>query len=372
MHDYVSARSFTRAVIARALAGVETAGFATNHAEALRIANDRWGKSSSAGLVLKGLNALHSIREKAAVAGGGTDSGEWGAELADLKTAATAFLDAAEKFSAFARLPYVRKVPPNVPIVGVSAGATAYWTGQSKAIAVSKLALLRTTLGALKPSALVVVSRELMEDGSPEAEAMIERDLMRAAGLLVDMAAFDSSNAGVVRQTPAALNYGALSLASSGDIAEDVESALQAFSGDLASAAWIMNPRTAAEIGIRSGGKGLGADLGVRGGVLAGLPALTTEAITIDSDGVGMLTLIDSSAVVTVDEGLEVTRSDEALIEQDGAPQGAGDTPTAASATLMSLWQEELIGLKLVRRVNWTLGRQQAVVNVTGASYQGS
>ena len=63
--------------------------------------------------------------------------------------------------------------------------------------------------------------------------------------------------------------------------------------------------------------------------------------------------------------------SDTATIEQNDAPQGAGDTPTAASATISSLWQTEQVGFKVVRPINFKLRRPSAVSYLANAEYGG-
>ena len=69
------------------------------------------------------------------------------------------------------------------------------------------------------------------------------------------------------------------------------------------------------------------------------------------------------------DSGIEMSMSDTATIEQNDAPQGASDTPTAASATLMSLWQTESVGFKVVRRINYAKRRSGAVSYIGDAAY---
>lgn len=58
-------------------------------------------------------------------------------------------------------------------------------------------------------------------------------------------------------------------------------------------------------------------------------------------------------------------------VEMSDAPSGASDTPvTAGTGTkFVSLFQENAVGLMLVRRVNWHLADADAVVVVTGANY---
>ena len=51
--------------------------------------------------------------------------------------------------------------------------------------------------------------------------------------------------------------------------------------------------------------------------------------------------------------------------------QFASDTPTAASATLVNLWQTESVGFKVVRRINYQKRRAGAVVVLSNAEYGG-
>ncbi len=63
--------------------------------------------------------------------------------------------------------------------------------------------------------------------------------------------------------------------------------------------------------------------------------------------------------------------TDTATLEQDDAPAGASDTPTAATATLVNLWQTESVGFKVVRRINYQKRRAGAVVVLSNAEYGG-
>jgi hypothetical protein len=69
------------------------------------------------------------------------------------------------------------------------------------------------------------------------------------------------------------------------------------------------------------------------------------------------------------DMGITVSVSDVATIEQDNAPQGASDTPVAASATIMSMFGTESVAFKVVRRVNFAKRRTSAVAYVDNADY---
>jgi hypothetical protein len=168
--------------------------------------------------------------------------------------------------------------------------------------------------------------------------------------------------------TPASVTNGAASVASSGNVADDLAAAVEAFNGDLTAAAWVMHPRAAVDIVLRTGGLGLGSDMGVRGGTLLGLPALVSQAVPLDSTG-SAITLLDPTGIAAVDQGLAFEATENGMVEVDDVPTGATDTPVAQSATPVSLFQADAMAVKVTRRVNWENARTGGVVVVTGCDY---
>jgi hypothetical protein len=131
-----------------------------------------------------------------------------------------------------------------------------------------------------------------------------------------------------------------------------------------------MSPKLAAKLGLRAGGRGAAADLGARGGSLAGLPAIVSAACQASSDG-HTITLLDAGSICTVDEGAELALSRQATVEMDTAPTGDTTTPAAASTAMVSLFQTDSVGLIVTRAMNWKLARPGAVVCIAGADYAG-
>ena len=348
---------FVRLVIAKCAAFAQGAQLSEQRQAELAIAAKRWGDRSSVVTMLR-------------TAVPGASAGGWGAELVDDSAAAAVeFFTLAQQGTIVAKLEGLRRVPRRVPFVAISSGATAYWRGAGKATPISRMAFDRDTLDTLGMGCLVVLPSELVQDASPEAEALIRGDLLRAVTELLDSTFIDPTNAGVAGATPRSVTYGAPSVASTGDLADDCEEAIGKFAGSLATASWVMNPRLAAQIGIRAGGRGVGADVGARGGVMAGLPVIVSESCAHDSDA-GTISLVDGAGIVLAEEpGISVSTTDTATIEQDNAPTGASDTPAAASATLVSLWQSDSVGVKAVVRANWAKARAGSVVTITAAAY---
>lgn len=360
--DKFKGQAYTRFLIAKALAymGAREGNF-MNPGE---IAQKRWGNSHP--------NLVNVI--KAAVAGGGTGSGEWGAELAqsDARFAGD-FIEFLYAATVFDRLP-LRPVPARVHIKGQDGAATGYWVGESKAIPVSKPDFSSVELTPLKVGAIAVCSKELVADSSPSAEMWIRDSIVQASAQRVDTT-FVSSTAASSGVSPAGILNGLSPLAPSGTNADAVIADLQSLYANFltaknASGLWhIMTPSMAKAIGLMR--NSLGQDefpgLNANGGTLKGDPVITGENLTT-----GDWILLKPSDIWKIgDSGVEVSMSDSATIEQDSAPQGATDTPVAASATLVSLWQEESVGFKVVRRINYQKRRSTAVAVLSDGEYGG-
>lgn len=117
--DDFPGQSFTRRCIAKAIAHME------NHERpAWMIANERWGKTNP---------TLVAVM-KAGVAGGGSGSGEWGAELVSADNRYTGdFITLLNAATVYDKLGLM-EVPAHVTIKGQDGGATANWVGESKSI----------------------------------------------------------------------------------------------------------------------------------------------------------------------------------------------------------------------------------------------
>lgn len=360
--DSFPGQSQTRRFIAKALAymGAREGNFVSPG----DIAQARWGKTHP--------NLVSVI--KAGVAAGGTGSGEWGAELAQSDQRFTGdFITFLYSKTVFDKLP-LRPIPARVHIKGQDGAATGYWVGESKGIPVSKPDFSSVELTPLKVGAIAVCSKELVADSTPAAEMWIRDSIVQASAQRVDTT-FVGSAAASSGVSPAGLLNGLSPVSPSGTNADAVIADLQSlYSGFLtaknASGLWhVMTPSMAKAIGLMR--NSLGQDefpgLGADGGTLKGDPVVTGENVTT-----GDWILLKPSDIYKIgDSGIEMSMSDSATIEQDSAPQGAADTPTAASATLISLWQEEQVGFKIVRRINYAKRRSTAVAYLSDGEYGG-
>lgn len=197
-------QNYTRMVIAKALGRLRDES-------PIAVAHQRWGKSNP--------KLVEVI--KAAVAGGGSGTGEWGAELVSLNGQYQGdFIDFLYAQTIYDRLP-LREVPANVTIKGQDGAATGYWVGESKAIPVSKADFMSVNLTPLKVAAIAVVSNELLRDSSPSAELLVRDALVQASAQRIDQT-FLSASAASAGVSPAGILNGLTPITSAGNDIADV------------------------------------------------------------------------------------------------------------------------------------------------------
>ncbi len=360
--DKFKGQSYTRLLIAKAAAFAQMK--AGNFVSPAAIAEARWGKShpQMVGWI------------KAAVAGGGTGSGEWGAELAQSDTRFTGdFIDFLYGMTVFDRLP-LRSVPARIHVKGQDGAATGYWVGESKAIPVSKPDASDVELTPLKVAALAVCSKELIADSSPSAEIFIRDSIAEASAQRVDTT-FLSATAASAGVSPAGLLNGLSAYAPSGTdaaaVRADMMTLYSTFLTDknASNLVQIMTPSMAKALALLVNALGQPEFVGLNasGGTLLGDTVYTGDNVTA-----GDWILLKPSDIWKIgDGGVDVSMSDQATIEMNDAPAGASDTPVDMASHRVSMFQTESVAFKVVRRINYAKRRTGAVAVLSNAEYGG-
>lgn len=357
--DGFKGQSYTRVLIAKALSALDGVS-------PMVIAEQRWGKSNP--------TLVRYI--KTAVAGGGSGSGEWGAELATVDARYTGdFIEYLYSKTVFDKLP-LRQVPHNVAIKGQDGAATGYWVGESKPIPISKADYSSVNLTPLKVGAIAVVSNELLRDSSPAAEALVRDALVEASAQRVD-ATFLSATAASAGVSPAGLLNGVSAVAASAGtdgegLREDIKALYAPFitAKNASGLVLVTTPSLAKAISLmvntlgQTEFPGLNAD----GGTLLG-----DRVVTGDNVGAGDLILLKPSDIYRIgDLGVQVSLSREATIEMADNPAGASDTPVAQAQLPVSMWQTESTAFKVVRPINFAKRRTGVVQWIDDADYGAS
>jgi len=357
--DKFKGQAFVRSVIAKAMAIM-------NQTTPSAIAEHRWGKTNP--------QLVQWIKANE-VAGGGTGSGEWGAELVAMDGRYSGdFLEFLYGATAFDKLPF-REVPANITIKGQDGEATGYWVGESKAIPVTKPDFSTVNLTPLKVGALSVVSNDLIRYSSPAAEALVGNALREASAKRIDQTVF-STTAASAGVSPAGLLNGLTAIATTGTDEAAVRvmiSALYApfISGKNAMGLYfVMGPAQAKAISmlVNSLGQTSFPSINGMGGSLLGDNVVVGDNI----DGSHVILVKPSEIYKIGDTGFEVSVSREATIEQRSDPSGATDTPVGMNVTGMtSMFQEDSTAIKVTRHINFAKRRSDAVAFTETADFQG-
>jgi len=327
------------------------------------VAESLWGKSNP---------TLVAVM-KASVPGGGTGSGEWGAELAQADTRYTGdFVEYLYGMTVFDRLP-LRAVPHNVAIKGQDGAFTGYWVGESKAIPMSKGDYSSTSTAPLKVAGLTVMSNELIRDSSPSSLALAGDGLRGALSQIVD-STFFSTAAAVAGVSPAGILNGVAAINTSGGDQAGIIADLKALLAPFVTAkntggtfALVTTPSVLIGLSMMTTPLGPKAfpEVSATGGNINGF-----QIFVGDNVGPGDVILLHCSDIWKIgDLGVSLSVSTEAMIEQSDAPTGATDTPVAASAMFTSMFQEESTAIKVVRPINWGKRRTPAVTYIGNANW---
>jgi hypothetical protein len=163
--------------------------------------------------------------------------------------------------------------------------------------------------------------------------------------------------------SPASITNGAGTTASAGTSQANANTDMQvlitqffAANPGVDNAVILMTPANAVAIARATNQQTLGA----RGGSIWGIPVIVAGSV-----GARLIMLDASQILVADDGGLNVDVSTSALVQFDSAPAD----PTVASTVLVSLFQKNLIGLKITRVVAWKRVASTAVYYISGAAY---
>jgi HK97 family phage major capsid protein len=160
---------------------------------------------------------------------------------------------------------------------------------------------------------------------------------------------------------PASISYGSGAFVSSGGTAANTDSDFKLMLGSLSDAgstleygAWVMAPKAAIYLaGLRDTSGALAyPQVNARGGMLMGLPVLTTAGVPVTgSPPSSTITLLDPSQVLVADDG-----GGSIQVAESAAVQ-MSDSPAEGAQHLVSLFQTNSVALKLSRHANWRAAR---------------
>jgi HK97 family phage major capsid protein/HK97 family phage prohead protease len=305
---------------------------------------------------------------KAAVAAGTTTDATWAGPLAPIKPLTDEFIAFLRPATILGKVPGFMKVPFNVSVAAQTGGGTYQWVGQGAPKPVGKLAFATVTLGITKCAGIIVITEELARTSTPDAEDVIRRDMVAGIAQFLDTEFIDPTKAAVAGVSPGSVTNGVTPITTAGTSPANARTDIQA----LANAMTVANISTVGAVLVLSEtnalaltsalnplGQSLFPGLSQDGGTIMGYKAVASQAAGTT------VALIQPNQVLYADDGgVTIDASREASVQMDSAP----DNPAVATTVLTSLWQNNYVGLRAERFINWKKARA-GVVQYTVATY---
>jgi len=342
--------AFTRYVMAK-IVGKNSMADAINYAESRK---DWQDQTPEVALALKAAVNPGTIAEPA-----------WAAPLAVARPMQDEFLELLRPETILGKVTGFKRVPFNISIPIQTGGGTYGWVGEGAPKPVGNLQFASTTLGVTKVAGIIVISEELAKVSSPSAEQVVRNDMIRGVAQYLDQQFIDPTVAAVANVSPASITNGANGFGTAGTSADnartDLKKAITLFTQSLlpvSEAVFIMSEANAFALAaaLTANGERTNPQITARGGQILGVPVITSQTAG------NVVALVHAPSILYADDGgVNIDVSREASVEMNTTPT----SPVAAATVLVSLWQQNLIGLRAERFINWKRARTTAVVYTT-------
>lgn len=299
---------------------------------------------------------------KAAVTVGTTTDATWAGPLVPtLQTVANEFLALLRPAMIIGRVPGLVNVPFNVRVAAQTGGGTYGWVGEGLSKPVTKLAFSAVSVAMHKAAGIIVFTEELARISTPRVEEVVRRDMIAGISQFLDGQFIDPAVAEVTGVNPASITNGLTPHTSADDFLTDLGTIFDAFAAagiDPTGMSLLMSPANAMRLALtRENGIFVFPNVSTAGGTVVGVNVVTSTAL-----GSNVIAIARDCVFIADDGGIEIDVSREASVQMDSAPA----TPPTP---MVSLWQQNLVGLRADRFISWKRARAAGVQLVTGADY---
>ncbi|MDC7742836.1 phage major capsid protein [Rhizobium binxianense] len=289
---------------------------------------------------------------KAAVGAGSLGDPQWAGQLADMAAASSAFLQALSGRSAFGALldqGILTRAPLRSRVGAISEGVVGAVNGEGEARPVSRMTLTGDQLLPQQADAIVVLSREILENSSAASQAFTSRQLRRGVARALDVGFFDRL---VTSSTP--------TFAATDNHASDLKQMLDSVNTGEGRLAWVASPDTANSIALLNDGRGSASPEGIS--EFLNLPFAVSPGLPA-----GTLILLDGDRVLADIESLGIDVARHASLQMDNEPTNSAITPTATAT--VSLWQTNAVAVKVSALFGVAAGTDDAIAVLTDVAW---
>jgi HK97 family phage major capsid protein/HK97 family phage prohead protease len=310
---------------------------------------------------------------RTAVEAADTTTSGWASQLVpSAAQLAGDFLDLLRPATIIGRIPGLRFVPFNVAVPVRTAGGTFRWVGEAVGKPVTSETFASVTLRWAKAAGIVVITQELARFSSPAAEGIIRDSMVQSLVRFFDTE-FVSTNAAVSNVSPAGILNGISAVTPTGTTSTqfriDMANMLDNFTANNVDPSTIVILMSASQalrlsLMVTTFGTPLFPGITNNGGTILGFPVVVSENV-----GTKIIALSARDILIASDPGVNVSVSDQASVEMDTVPAQGDLSPITDLSTLKSLWQNNLIGIRVEQFLTWTRGRTAAVEYINGNAY---
>ena len=209
---------------------------------------------------------------------------------------------------------------------------------------------------------ILTFSNELARSSSPDAQAVLQADLIASVVAMTDSVLLSPAFAAVAQKNPASITNLVTGISSTGitaaAVSNDLRTCMNAVltgGGQLTAPVWITTPRIKFALAMLRDSQNSTAFPEVAlNGTLGGAPILTSTSIPSSISGGGLIVLLDAAELLWGDEGIELSVSHQAAIQSDSAP-------STGAQNAISLFSNNLTGVKVTRALNFAPRRAAAM-----------
>jgi len=296
---------------------------------------------------------------KSTVAAGSIADPAWAGIWADYALVAAAWMDSLRTQSAFdAMLSSMVQVPLRTRVGITTTGATGYVRGEGGLPRrLSRMDLGAAGLDALNAVAWITVTRDLSKFAGPTGATLFDRELKAAVAAVTDEEFIRILIDGIT-PTPS-------SGADTGAVRSDLATALSEIDADFRSKFFVLTTSKIAKSWATScteSGAAAFPDMGPNGGTICKMPVIVSAGVPD-----GYVIVVDAAGIAASSENIELKVLRHVTVDVGSPP----DSPPTAATALVSLWQENLVGLAAERYFGVRRMRTSAVGVISDVSYSG-
>ena len=301
---------------------------------------------------------------KAAVAAGNTTDPAWAGNLVN-QNISNDFLELLRPATILGKIAGLRTVPFNTKVPAQSAGGSYGWVGEARPKPVTKLAFTSDSLAIAKAAGIIVLTEELVRLSNPSAEALARNDMIKGIAQFLDQQFIDPAVAAVAGISPASVTNGAPNAIATTNPLADLLTLINFFATNntpVEGLTIVMSAANALALSFQTNNDGspVFPGIGMNGGSYRGIQFITSQAAN------GWVIALQPSLILFADDGgVTIDASREASLQMDSAPMHPAD----ATTVYVNLWQNNLVGLRAERFVNWKRASNYAVTYLHTASY---